>query len=83
MILCLISVRYFIKILVDVLLQQKIRSQILELARIDSRARASKIASSTNEESWIKFGSSQDGEENFQDLSLVFISVKILFLDKM
>ena len=29
------------------------------------------------------FRPSQDGEEDFQDMSLVFISVKILILDKM
>ena len=28
------------------------------------------------------FGLSQDREEDFQDLSQVFVSVKILFLDK-
>jgi len=39
----------------------------LKLVRIDSRARTSKIALSTQEElsSWIKFGPGQNGEEDF------------------
>ena len=42
MILCLISLRYVIKILVGVQLQQRISSQVLELASVDSRACASR-----------------------------------------
>ena len=42
MILCLISFRFSIKILVGIKLQQKIQNQVLKLARVDSRARASR-----------------------------------------
>jgi len=45
----------------------------LKLSHIDSRARASRLHQILKEESnlWIKFGSSQDREEDFQeDLSL-------------
>ena len=42
MILCFYSFRYLIKILVGVLLQRKIRSQVLKLAHVDSKARASR-----------------------------------------
>ena len=42
MILCLFSLRFMIKILVGVQLQQRIQSQVLELARFDSRSYASR-----------------------------------------
>ena len=42
MILCLISDRFMIKILVGVELQQRILRQVLELAPVDSRAYASR-----------------------------------------
>jgi len=60
----------------------------LKLARVDSRARASRSHQVLKEESssWIKFGPSQDGEEVFQEkifkFCVMFVSIKILFLDK-
>ena len=65
------------------------RSQVLKLARVDSRARASRshqvLKRSLARGS--EFGPSQDREEDFQEnisvkTCVIFISVKILFLDK-
>ena len=69
MTLCLLSFRYSIKILVSVYLQQNIQSQVLKLLHVDSRAHALRSHQVLKEESslWIKFGSSRDGEENFQE----------------
>ena len=69
MILYLLSFIYSIKILVGVYLQQNIRSQVLKPSHVDSRAHASRSHQVLKEESssWIKFGSSQDEEENFQE----------------
>ena len=70
-------------------LQRKIRSQVLKLARIDLRTHASRSHQGLKEESssWIKFGPSQDGEEVFQEkifkTCVIFVSVKILFVDRM
>ena len=62
----------------------------LELTHDDSRARASRSHQVLKEESssCIKFRPSQDGEENFQKkifvkTCVIFVSVKILFLEKM
>ena len=71
-----IQFQLLIKILVGDQLQQRIQSLVLKLVRVDSRTRASKIASSTQkgiELVWIKFGSNQDGEEDFQEKTCVHI----------
>ena len=62
----------------------------MELARVDSRAYASRPHQVLKRSlaHWIKFGPSQEGEEDFkgrpsrEDLCLGFFG-KILFLDKM
>ena len=76
-ILCSFSFRYLIKILVSVQLQQNIRSQILKLACVDSRTRASRSHQVFKEESssWIKVWTKslwrrRFSREDFQDLSL-------------
>ena len=61
----------------------------MKLAHVDSRVRALRSHQVLKEESssWIKFGLNQDGEEVFQEeifkTCAMFVSVKILFLDKM
>ena len=91
MILCLFSLRYVIKILVGVYLQQRISSQVLEVAHVDSRACTSRPHQVLKRSLALgsRFGPSQEGEEDFQvktfkrRLVSRFVFRKILFLDKM
>ena len=64
--------------------------KVLELARFDSRAYASRPHQVLKRSlaRWIKFGPSQEGGEDFTEdfkrrLESRFVLVKILFLDKM
>ena len=81
MILCLISFRYLIKILVGVSLQQKIRSHILKLARVDSRVRASRSHQVLKRSLalWIQEGEEDFQEKIFKKTYVVFVSVKTCF----
>ena len=67
------------------LTSMKDSSQVLKLARVDSRSHASKIASSTQEESSsLDQGLEQVKKKNKTFKTCVmFVSNKILFLDKM
>jgi len=82
--LVFISFRYLIKILVGVQLQQKIRSQVLKLAPVDSRARASRSHQVLKRSLalWIITWTKSRRRRRFSRLESSFVSVKILVLDK-
>jgi len=78
MILCSLKFQLFYQDLSRLLVSTK----DLKLAHVDSRARPSRSHQVFKEESnsWIKFGSSQDREEDFQEKTCVkFVRLRFLF----
>ena len=64
--------------------------KVLELAYVESRARASRLHQVLKRSLayWSRFGPSQEGEVDLQEkiskkTCVIFVGVKILFLDKM
>ena len=86
MILCLLSLRYLIKILLVFNFNKEFKVKVLKLACIDSKACASRLHQVLKRSlaHWIKFAPRQEGEGDFQEkifkkTCVMIVSVKICF----